>query len=95
MARSVGPTRKANHNVVSEIPANLSSQLDDRNLRVEGTENSTLRYQTPPPLDQAYEGLGLAPDGRQVVRFPGDHHTVVTAPLVADVAEAIDRAIRS
>lgn len=69
--------------------------FDGRLLLVESTEPSpSLLYKTPPPAAKAYEQLGLVPHGYRLLQLPGGHTALVTAPLAADVAAAIDRAIQ-
>ena len=49
----------------------------------------------PIPVAPAYDRTGLTPDGYTLVQLPGDHNSVVRAPLVEQVAAAIDDAIRA
>jgi hypothetical protein len=65
-----------------------------RPLLIEATEPTPrLRSEPPPPLGTDYDARGLTPDGQILVRLPGSHWGLVKAPLVDDVAAAVEKAI--
>lgn len=65
-----------------------------RLLLVEATgPNSRILWERPDSLAQTYLDLGLARDGQILLQLPGDHDSVLSAPLVERIAEAIEEAI--
>ena len=68
--------------------------LPGRTLLIEGRIPTGILSE-PIPLAAIYSSAGLTPHGHIAVQLPGDHGSVVRAPLAEAVAAAIHEAIRS